>query len=148
MANEIDNIELRFLKLSDYEDLKETMVEAYRTMPSSFWKEIQIKTLIEKFSQGQVVLIIKNQIAGCALSIIINKDDFEDRHTYKDITSDFTFDTHTNEGDTLYGIDVFIKLQFRGLRLGKRLYDFRKNLCEQLNLSSIVFGGRIPNYHK
>jgi len=148
MANEIDNIELRFLKLSDYEDLKETMVEAYKTMPSSFWKEIQIKTLIEKFSQGQVVLIIKNQIAGCALSIIINKDDFEDRHTYKDITSDFTFDTHTNEGDTLYGIDVFIKPQFRGLRLGKRLYDFRKNLCEQLNLSSIVFGGRIPNYHK
>jgi predicted amidohydrolase len=32
------------------------------------------------------------------------------------------------------------------LRLGRRLYDARKELCEQLNLKAIVFAGRIPNY--
>jgi predicted amidohydrolase len=46
----------------------------------------------------------------------------------------------------LYGIDVFINSEYRGLRLGRRLYDTRKELCEKLNLKSIVFGGRIPNY--
>jgi predicted amidohydrolase len=51
-------------------------------------------------------------------------------------------------GDCLYGIDIFIKPEFRGLRLGRRLYDYRKDLCEKLNLKSIVFGGRIPNYYK
>lgn len=39
-------------------------------------------------------------------------------------------------------------LNLGGLRLGRRLYEARKELCEQLNLRSIVFGGRIPNYSK
>ena len=55
---------------------------------------------------------------------------------------------HNAEGDVLYGIEIFIKPQFRGLRLGRRLYDYRKELCEKLNLKSIAFGGRMPNFHK
>lgn len=34
------------------------------------------------------------------------------------------------------------------MRLGRRLYDARKELCEQLNLKAIVFAGRIPNYRE
>uniref|UniRef100_UPI00262AA6B9 bifunctional GNAT family N-acetyltransferase/carbon-nitrogen hydrolase family protein n=1 Tax=uncultured Lutibacter sp. TaxID=437739 RepID=UPI00262AA6B9 len=60
----------------------------------------------------------------------------------------YKFTTHTNDGDVLYGIDVFIKPQYRGLRLGRRLYDYRKELCERLNLRGVAFGGRIPNFHK
>jgi predicted amidohydrolase len=59
-----------------------------------------------------------------------------------------TFSTHNPRGDVLYGIDVFIRPEYRGLRLGRRLYDARKELCEHLNLRGIVFGGRIPHYHK
>ena len=51
-------------------------------------------------------------------------------------------------GDVLYGIEVFIHPDYRGLRLGRRLYDARKSLCERLNLKAIVFGGRIPFYHQ
>ncbi len=39
--------------------------------------------------------------------------------------------------------EVFIKPEL-GLRLYRRLYDARKELCENLNLKAIVFGGRIP----
>ena len=28
------------------------------------------------------------------------------------------------------------------------MYEYRKELCETLNLKAIMFGGRIPNYHK
>jgi predicted amidohydrolase len=48
----------------------------------------------------------------------------------------------------LYGIEVFIRSDYRGKRLGRRLYDARKELCENLNLKAIVFGGRIPGYHE
>ena len=147
MIQDIENIELKFLTLDDYQELKETMILSYSTMPNAYWKEHQIKTLIEYFPEGQIVVKVNSQIAGVALSIIVDYQQYEENHTYKDITGNFTFNPHNNEGDVLYGVDVFIKPEFRGLRLGRRLYDHRKELCERLNLKGIAFGGRIPNYH-
>ncbi|PJB56013.1 MAG: carbon-nitrogen hydrolase [Bacteroidetes bacterium CG_4_9_14_3_um_filter_41_19] len=144
---EIENIELTFLNLDDYQELKEAMIESYTTMPDAYWKEHQIDSLISRFPEGQVVIKVNNQIAGCALSIIVDYTKFDDHHTYEEITGKYTFNTHTPNGDMLYGIDVFIKPEFRGLRLGRRLYDYRKELCERLNLKGVAFGGRIPNYH-
>jgi predicted amidohydrolase/GNAT superfamily N-acetyltransferase len=147
-VEEIDNIELQYLNIVDYHELKETMKDAYQTMPGSYWKESQIQSLIDKFKEGQVVLKINGKLAGCALSIIVDYQEFSDGHTYEEITHYYSFDTHNDNGDVLYGIDIFIKPEFRGLRLGRRLYDYRKELCEKLNLKGIAFGGRIPNYHK
>ena len=148
MIQNIENIELHYLTLNDYKQLKEAMIEAYASMPDSYWKEDQIKSLIDKFPEGQVVIKVNGELAGCALSIILEYNSFDDQHTYKEITGAFTFDTHNKHGDVLYGIDVFIKTEYRGLRLGRRLYDYRKELTEKLNLRGIAFGGRIPNYHK
>lgn len=144
---EIENIELTFLSIDDYQGLKETMIASYSTMPDSYWREPQIQSLIDRFPEGQVVIKVNQQIAGCALSIIVDYKAFDDNHTYQEITGGHTFNTHTANGDVLYGIDIFVKPEFRGLRLGRRLYDYRKELCERLNLKSVVFGGRIPNYH-
>ena len=146
--DEIENIELKFLDLDDYQELKTAMISAYTNMPGSYWKEEHIKSLIDKFPEGQVVIKINGQLAGVALSIVVDYDAFDDTHTYEQITGKYSFDTHNDEGDVLYGIEVFIKPSFRGLRLGRRLYDYRKELCEKLNLKSIAFGGRMPNYHK
>ena len=147
MIEDIENIELKYLTIHDYQELKSAMIEAYSSMPDSYWKEEHIKALIDKFPEGQVVLKVNNQLAGCALSIRLENSAYTDHHTYKEITGNYTFNTHNKEGDMLYGIDVFIKSEFRGLRLGRRLYDYRKELCERLNLRGIAFGGRIPNFH-
>ncbi len=144
---DIENIELKFLELEDYQDLKEAMIASYTNMEGEYWGEKHINTLIKKFPEGQVVIKINGELAGAALSIIIDSDAFDEVHTYEEITGNYSFKTHDNDGDVLYGIDVFIKPQFRGLRLGRRLYDYRKELCEKLNLKGILFGGRMPNYH-
>jgi predicted amidohydrolase/GNAT superfamily N-acetyltransferase len=148
MKKQVENIELSYLTIDDYQELKKVMIDSYQTMPNSIWKEEHIKSLLEKFSEGQVVVKVNGDIAGCALSIIIDYDKFEEKHTYRDITGNYTFDTHDPDGNNLYGIDVFVKPEYRGLRLGRRLYEYRKSLCEKLNLEGIMFGGRIPQYHK
>lgn len=143
----IENIELSFLSIDDYQELKKAMIESYIGMPDSYWSERQMESLISRFPEGQVVIKVNNQIAGCALSIMVDYSKIEKVHTYQQITGNYTFSTHKPDGDMLYGIDVFIKPEFRGLRLGRRLYDYRKELCEKLNLKGVAFGGRIPNYH-
>ena len=142
------NVELRLLQMDDYAELKSVMISSYHTMPDAYWEERQISRLVKLFPEGQIVITINGQIAGCALSIIIDYKKFDDKHNYRQITADYTFKTNDLDGDTLYGIDVFVKPEYRGLRLGRRLYEYRKQLCERLNLKGIIFGGRIPNYHK
>lgn len=143
---EISKIEIRNLNLDDYVELRNSMIQSYPDWPGAFWKEHHIDSLLHKFPEGQIVVVVNGKVVGCALSIIIHEDDYEDGSTYREITGNYTFNTHNPNGDTLYGIEVFIHPEYRGLRLGRRLYDARKELCERLNLKSILFGGRIPNY--
>jgi predicted amidohydrolase/GNAT superfamily N-acetyltransferase len=148
MDPNIKNIDLEFLTFNDYQELKAAMIKAYPHMPHAYWREEQIKALLDKFPEGQVVLKVNGEIVASALSIVVDYSKFDGQHTYKEITGNYNFSTHDKKGDTLYGIDIFVKPEFRGLRLGRRLYDYRKELCETKNLKGIVFGGRIPNYHK
>lgn len=147
-SNPVNKIEIIYLKSVNYEEIKSAMLESYSNMQSAYWREHQINTLIEIFPEGQVAVMIDNEIAGCAFSIIIDSSKYEEKHTYREITGNYTFNTHNPKGDKLYGIDVFIRPKYRGLRLGRRLYDYRKDLCEKLNLKGILFGGRIPKYHE
>jgi len=144
----IDKIELVYLKKEDHTSICKLMEDEYRHLDESTWSKKEFETLIKKFPNGQVAIKIDGEFAGFALSIIVDYTKFDDMHSYKEITGDYTFDTHDDEGNMLYGVDVFINKKFRGLRLGRRLYDFRKELCEELNLQGIIFGGRIPNYSK
>ena len=141
-------IELRTLQLSDYKELRQSMTQAYPNWPGGYWREETIEKLLKTFPEGQFGILVDGKIVGSALSIIVKLNKFGLDHTYAQITGNYTFSTHNAKGDVLYGIDVFIHPDFRGLRLARRLYDARKELCERLNLRAIVFGGRIPNYYK
>lgn len=144
-TKKIKKVKVRNLIIKDYLELKSSMVKSYQDF-QSYWTESHIETLLEKFPEGQIVVVVDGIVVGCALSIRIDEDDFETQHTYREITGNYTFNTHDPKGNILYGIDVFIIPEYRGLRIGRRLYDARKELAEQLNLKAIVFGGRIPNY--
>ncbi|MDQ1138721.1 putative amidohydrolase/GNAT superfamily N-acetyltransferase [Pedobacter agri] len=142
------NIEIRKLTLEDYADLKESMLQAYDSMGGSIWPKSSIAKLLNIFPEGQLCIAVDDKVVACSLSIIVEYDEYGDRHTYKLITGDYSFTTHDPNGDTLYGIEIFVHPEFRGLRLGRRLYEARKELCESLNLKSIIAGGRIPGYHQ
>ena len=137
---------VRGLEIEDYEDLHRTMLLAYRGMDDDPWGRRQVAKLLRKFPEGQIAVEVNGKVVGCALSLIVDYKKFGDAHTYDEITGSDTFDTHDPEGDVLYGIDVFVHPEYRGLRLARRLYDVRKDLCEKFNLRAIIAGGRIPGY--
>lgn len=141
------DVQVRQLKIDDYEDLRSAMIEAYDGM-GGVWRKANIQKLLSIFPEGQLCVEVDGKVAACALSIIVQYKLFGDEHTYAEITGNYTFDTHFDDGDVLYGIEVFVHPEYRTLRLGRRLYDARKELCELKNLKEIKVGGRIPNYHK
>lgn len=124
------------------------MIESYPEMADSYWGSDDIERLLSIFPEGQLVILVDGKVVGSALSLIVDEKLVEKRHNYQQISGNYTFSTHNPNAEILYGIDVFIHPNYRGLRLGRRLYDARKELCEQLNLKAIVFAGRIPNYRE
>lgn len=140
------NIEVRKLTEKDYESLTDSMIEAYGDF-EDYWKKKTFEKLIRLFPEGQFCVVVDEKVVAAALSIIVLYELYGNDHNYKEITGNYSFDTHTEDGDVLYGIDVFVHPDFRGMRLGRRLYQARKDLCEKMNLKRIVFGGRLPNYH-
>jgi predicted amidohydrolase/GNAT superfamily N-acetyltransferase len=139
-------LELRHLKLEDYEDLESAMMGAYQTSQLGVWDRKHIRKLLSIFPEGQLGVFANGKLVAAALSIIVDYQNLGHNHTYRQATGSYTFSTHDPQGDVLYGIEMFVHPDHRGLRLGRRLYDARKELCENLNLKSIIAGGRLPGY--
>ncbi|QNE41817.1 GNAT family N-acetyltransferase [Hymenobacter sp. NBH84] len=136
---------LRTLKRGDFKTVKEIMDKVYSNMEGA-WAQDEYNNLLKKFPEGQICIEDNGKVVAAALAIIVEYSKFGDKHTYAKITGNGKFDTHDANGDTLYGVDVFVDPEYRSLRLGRRLYDARKELCENLNLRAMVAGGRIPGY--
>ncbi|WP_370217979.1 GNAT family N-acetyltransferase, partial [Thalassolituus sp.] len=146
MASERLQLELCNLTLDHYPDIKVLMDEAYPELGGA-WPTHTIKRLIDQFPEGQIGVMDGDVLVGIALSVQVNYKRFSNPHTYEDIVGTNDVISSDPTGDALYGLDVVIKKSHRGLRLGRRLYDARKDLCRQYNFQAILAGGRIPSYH-
>ena len=146
--HKINRVEIRNLRKEDYDQLAQSFTRVYHDGSDVFWTRKQINKLIRIFPEGQIVAVVDDQLIGCALSIRLDYKKVTRNHTYAEITGNEQFNTHDPNGSILYGIEVFIHPEYRGLRLARRMYDYRKELCESLNLRAIMIGGRIPSYCK
>jgi len=145
ITGEEHRLHLRNLRLADYDDVKHIMDRVYRGLGGA-WTRKQYAAQINRFPEGQICIEDNGRVVASAISMIVDYDRFGDRHKYDEITSDGFLTNHDPNGDVLYGVDVFVDPDYRGMRLGRRLYDARKELCRSLNLRAIVAGGRMPGY--
>ncbi|WP_413698929.1 GNAT family N-acetyltransferase [Psychromonas sp. KJ10-10] len=145
---EANHVEVRHLTKKDMIELQQACADVYQIDKLNSWDDKTLDALLSRFPDGQVCVCVDGKVVGCAFSLIIDYASFGDEHTYDEITSKMAFTNHDPDGDVLYGIEVFIHPDYRGLRLARRLYAVRKELCENLNLRSIIAGGRMPNYSK
>lgn len=138
---------LRHLTLEDYPQIADLMDQVYGNLGGA-WKKEQYMSQITRFAEGQIGIEDNGVLVAAAFSMIVIYGQFGDIHTYAQITGDGYLTHHTMDGDTLYGVDIFVHPKSRGLRLGRRLYDARKDLCRNFNLRRFIAGGRIPGYAK
>lgn len=146
MTNESPQLEICNLSMDHYLEIKKLMDMIYHDIGGA-WEKETIAKLIKDFPEGQIGIIDNGLLAGMALTVQVDYEKFSNPHTYDDLISHRNFILNKSDGDALYGLDVLIHPDYRGYRLGRRLYDARKELCRQYNLRAILAGGRIPNYH-
>ncbi|MDN4527665.1 bifunctional GNAT family N-acetyltransferase/carbon-nitrogen hydrolase family protein [Fictibacillus fluitans] len=140
-------IELRNIQYNDIDEI----LELQRTcFPGHMepWKREQLESHLDIFPEGQFVVTFEGKIIGSCSSLIINFDEYDDQHTWDEITDEGYITNHNPNGYNLYGIEVMVHPDYRRMKIGKRLYEARKELAEEWNLKSIILGGRIPNYYK
>ncbi|MED4400398.1 bifunctional GNAT family N-acetyltransferase/carbon-nitrogen hydrolase family protein [Metabacillus fastidiosus] len=137
---------IRQIEERDIDDIIQLQAQCFPNMIP--WKKSQLESHLDHFSEGQFCAEFEGEIIGSCSSLLINFDEYDDRHTWDDITDNGYITNHNPAGYNLYGIEVMVHPKFRRMKIGHRLYEARKDLARRLNLKSIIIGGRIPNYHK
>lgn len=138
---------LRNSRLDDAEHIADLARLCFDPPEIAFTKD-NYTSQIEKFPEGQLCVEFKGEIIGSCSSLIVNIDEYPKYHTLVDMSDSGNIQNHNPNGKHLYGIDVIVHPEYRSMKIGTRLYEARKQVCKNLNLQAVIFGGRIPNYHK
>jgi GNAT superfamily N-acetyltransferase len=123
----------------------------FPTLPDEeHFSEAKYRKHIELFPEGQFVVLVQKDGAWLPVgssSTYRCHFDFDDyEHTYQEAIADGWLTCHEPDGDWLYGVDMAMHPDYRGLRIGRRLYDARQSLVQHLNLRGEVAGGLMPHY--
>lgn len=110
------------------------------------WTLKMLKSQHSIFPEGMQVIEYGGILVGSATSLIVNMDDYDEVHSWAEISDNGFITNHDPDGDTLYGIEVMVHPEYHGLKIGRRLYEMRRQLCEEKNCMRILIGGRLPNY--
>lgn len=140
------HIQVRPMTLDDYDALVAMQLQCFPGMKP--WQREHIESQLAVFPDGQLVVEYDGELVASASSLVVTFDDYEAWHDWSVIADSGFIRNHDAEGDTLYGIEIMVHPEYRGLKLARRLYDARKELARRHNLRRIIIGGRIPNYHK
>lgn len=140
-------ITVRQMREEDIDEIVELANLSFGIPGVAFERE-HYESHIRIFPEGQFCVEYDGKIVGSCSSLIVNFDEYGEEHTFDEICGNGYIENHNPNGENLYGIDVVVHPDYQGLKIGRRLYEARRKLCRQLNLKSILFGGRMPNYHK
>lgn len=143
---QFDTLRLRQLTIDDFDALVAVQLKSFPGMQP--WRRDQIASQLAHFPEGQLAIELEGRIIATSSSMIVDSSTLSEWHDWKKITDNGYITNHDPKGDMLYGIEIMVDPEFRGLKLSRRLYDARKELARSRNLKGIIIGGRIPGYGK
>ena len=141
---QFEQLRLRPMTLDDFDAIVEMQRKSFPGMRP--WKREQIESQLATFPEGQMVIDLEGRVVASANSLIVDSTAHTDWHDWKRSTDDGYIRNHDPKGDKLYGIEIMVDPEFRGMKLSRRLYEARKELARARNLSGIMIGGRIAGY--
>lgn len=141
-----NQLEARLLEPSDFDAIVAMQKKCFPGMAT--WTKEHVESQVSHFPEGQIGIVYNDKLVASSCSLIVDYDLCSDWHDWKLVSDGGYIRNHDPDGDVLYGIEIMVDPDFRGMRLARRLYTERKRLARERNLEAIVIGGRIPGYLK
>lgn len=138
------NVRVRQVTMDDFDTLVAMQLKCFPGMKP--WTREQIESQLSVFPEGQLCVECDGQLVASSSSLILAYDPEQKWHDWRVVADAGFIRTHDPKGDTLYGIEIMVDPEYRGMKLSRRLYDARKELCRERNLARCMIGGRIPGY--
>ena len=135
---------LRALTLDDYDEVCRLHHIIFPDLGP--WKPDHYRAQVERFGEGQIGIELDGRLVAISASLIVRGDDYQGWHSFSEVSDSGLIGTHDPDGDTLYGIDMAVDPAARGMRLSRRIYDTRKQICRERNLRAMLIVGRMPGY--
>lgn len=145
LANPKSHLEVRHATPGDVTAIKAMTGRVYAETGMAGYNRSTLLGPINTFPQGQFVVTVDEKVVAFCATFRIAGDIALKPHNWREITGNGYASRHDPRGDWLYGMEVCVDPDYRGYRLGERLYNERKRLCQDLGLKGIVFGGRLPS---
>ncbi|MFN8378843.1 MAG: GNAT family N-acetyltransferase [Anaerolineae bacterium] len=102
------------------------------------------------FPEGQFVAIAHHEGGsepiGATTTFRTNFDFEHTQHTYVEAIANGWLSNHNPHGEWLYGVDMSVHPDYRGMRVGRRFYEARRQLARDLNLRGEIAGALMPGY--
>jgi predicted amidohydrolase/ribosomal protein S18 acetylase RimI-like enzyme len=139
---------VRNARAKDIPAIRDLVNRVYLPLDMTGYTAAMLRGQINNFPEGQFVAVYEGKVVGYCATFIIGPEDALSPHSWQEITAGGYASRHDPDGDYLYGMEVCVDPEYRGLRIGQRLYAERKKLAQSWGLKGIVYGGRLPTLAK
>jgi predicted amidohydrolase/ribosomal protein S18 acetylase RimI-like enzyme len=137
---------IRPLIIDDFNSIVKLQLKCFPGMKP--WSEGQFSSQLKTFQEGQIAIEYNGIIVASSSSLIVDFSQYSNWQDWHNISDNGYITNHNIEGNVLYGIEIMVSPDYRGMKLARRLYDARKDIAKKYNLEKIIIGGRIPGYYK
>ncbi|WP_022949275.1 carbon-nitrogen hydrolase family protein [Methylohalobius crimeensis] len=144
LDNPRSRLEVRNATLRDVPEIASLIDRVYAGTGMTGYSAGSLIGQINNFPEGQFAAMVEDRVVGYCATFRISGELALKPHTWEEITGHGYASRHDPEGEWLYGMEVCVDPRYRGYRIGQRLYNARKRLCQDLGLKGIVFVGRLP----
>jgi predicted amidohydrolase/ribosomal protein S18 acetylase RimI-like enzyme len=138
------NLVVRQLRADDWARVVALQQRCFPGMET--WPKEQFESQIRIFPEGQIGVEYQGKLVGSSSSLIADFELYKNAQNFDEVSDNGFIRNHNPSGTTLYGIEIMVDPEYRGLKIARRMYDARKRLAREKNLMRIIVGGRIPGY--
>ena len=137
-------LEVRQAELGDVRAIADLIRRVYDDMPA--YTHGEIRGQLNNYADGCFVAKLDGKLVGYCATMRLSERVALSDHSWDEVTGNGFGSRHNAKGEWLYGYEMCVDPKVRGTRIGRRLYEERRALAERLELTGIVFGGRMPGY--